>query len=414
MDVFSTPSTQARTRLFLYLGMLVSLLSFGSPSGGLIDIPVSFFLKNRLHLEAQELADFRVFAAIPLYFSFAFGAFRDWDPLALGDRGLVVLFGSITALLYVAFAFVPLSYGTLLTGVLLLTTAHLFAAAAQNGLTALVGRRYAMTGQISAIWNMFLIVPAVVAFLIGGILSELLEQADLYRAQQTLFLAGAAVMAAVACWGFWKPSLNSHERRVPGITETHFKRLLQHWPIYPALLIWLLWNFAPGSLTPLQYYLQNVLKGDDALWGQWNAIFTASFAPTFVIFGLLCRRLPLRTLLIWGSVAAIPQMVPLLFIQSPTGALVAAIPIGLLGGLATAAYTDLIIRCTPPGLEGTTMMLSSSLFFISSRFGDVLGAYIYRHYGGFTPCVFAIVVVYALIVPVIFLIPRPIVANSDS
>jgi hypothetical protein len=414
MNVFSVPSTQVRTRLFLYLGVLVSLLSFGSPSGGLIDIPVSFFLKNRLHLEAQELADFRFFAAIPLYFSFAFGAFRDWDPLALGDRGFVFLFGSITALLYVAFAFIPLSYGMLLAGVLLMTTTHLFAAAAQNGLMALVAQRYAMTGQISAIWNLFLIIPAVVAFLIGGTLSKFFEQADLYRAQQTLFLSGAAVMAAVACWSFWKPSLNSHEVRLPGITGIHLKKLLQHWPIYPALLIWLLWNFAPGSLTPLQYYLQNVLKGDDALWGQWNAIFTASFAPTFVIFGLLCRRLPLRTLLIWGAVAAIPQMVPLLFIQSPTGALLAAIPIGLLGGLATGAYTDLIIRCTPQGLEGTTMMLSSSLFFISSRFGDVLGAYIYHHYGGFTPCVFAIVVVYTLIIPVIFVIPRPIVAYSDS
>jgi MFS family permease len=414
IEVFASPlPLQARTRLFFYLGVLVSVLSFGSPSGGLIDIPVSFFLKNRFHLEAHELADFRLIAAVPLYLSFAFGVFRDWDPLALGDRGLLVLFGAITALLYIAFAFIPISYGMLLIGMLLLTTAHLFAAAAQNGLIASVGRRYAITGQISAIWNIFLIAPAVVAFLLGGTLSQLLEYTAVYRAQQTLFLSGAVVMGAVVCWGFWNPALNLQDFKAARISGLQLKRLAQHWPIYPALLIWLLWNFAPGSLTPLQYYLQNVLMGNDVLWGQWNAIFTASFAPTFVVFGLICRRLPLRSLLIWGSVAAIPQMIPLLYIQSSTGALLAALPIGLLGGVATAAYTDLIIRCTPHGLEGTTMMLSSSIYFISSRFGDVLGAYIYSHYGGFTPCVIAIVIAYALIVPVIFLIPRTIIATPD-
>ena len=57
------------------------------------------------------------------------------------------------------------------------------------------------------------------------------------------------------------------------------KRLARHWPVYPALLIWLLWNFAPGSATPLQYYLQNTLHAEDAHCGQWNAIFSASFIP---------------------------------------------------------------------------------------------------------------------------------------
>ena len=53
-------SHSARQRIFLYLGFLVALLAFGSPHGGLIEIPISFFLKNRLHLTAQELADFRL------------------------------------------------------------------------------------------------------------------------------------------------------------------------------------------------------------------------------------------------------------------------------------------------------------------------------------------------------------------
>ena len=177
------------------------------------------------------------------------------------------------------------------------------------------------------------------------------------------------------------------------------KRLVRHWPIYPAMLIWLLWNFAPGSTTPLQYHLQNTLHATDAQWGEWNAIFAASFIPTFIVYGLLCRRFPLKTLLLWGTVLAVPQMVPLLFIDTMTQALIAAVPIGLMGGLATGAYLDLIIRSCPRGLQGTTLMMSCSLYFVVSRFGDVLGTNLYDRYGGFTVCVIAITIVYALILP---------------
>src|SRR5215472_13018284 len=53
-----------RQRIFLYLGLLIMLLAFGAPFGGLIDIPISFFLKNKLHLEANEVAVFRLVSAI--------------------------------------------------------------------------------------------------------------------------------------------------------------------------------------------------------------------------------------------------------------------------------------------------------------------------------------------------------------
>src|SRR5262249_39265421 len=157
--------------------------------------------------------------------------------------------------------------------------------------------------------------------------------------------------------------------------------------IYPALLIWLLWNFAPGSVTPLQYYLQDTLHAQDAQWGQWNAMFAAAFIPTFLLFGILCRRFALRSLLLWGTVVAVPQLVPLLFIDSVTGALIAAVPMGLMGGVATAAYTDLLIRSCPRGLQGTMLMLSGSAYFVATRFGDLLGTLLYDRYGGFSVCV---------------------------
>jgi hypothetical protein len=412
-------SPLVRRRIFLYLGILIVLLAFGGPSGGLIDIPISFFLKNRLQLKAHEVASFRLVAAIPLYLSFVFGFIRDiWNPLGMGDRGFMLLFGGITAFLYVLFAFVPMTYVTLLVAVVVLTSSFLFVASAQNGLTSMIGQQHAMTGQISAVWNIFLSVPTVGALLIGGTLSGMLEGKHADEAVRILFLVGAAIMTAIALYAVWKPgNVYDHVRIETGTGERpmqDLKRLVRHWPIYPALLIWLLWNFAPGSATPLQYHLQNALHATDAQWGQWNAIFAASFIPTYILYGLLCRRLTLKTLLFWGTLAAVPQMVPLLFIDSVTGALIAAVPIGLMGGLATGAYLDLIIRSAPRGLQGTTLMMTGSLYFVVSRFGDVLGTSLYDRYGSFTVCVVAITIVYALILPALLLVPKHLIATADG
>ena len=85
-----------RHRIFIYLGMLITLLAFGAPHGGLIEIPMSFLLKNKLHLQPHELANFRVVSAIPLYLSFVFGFVRDtWIFLGMKDRGFTLLFGSL-------------------------------------------------------------------------------------------------------------------------------------------------------------------------------------------------------------------------------------------------------------------------------------------------------------------------------
>lgn len=370
-----------------------------------------------MHLTAHQVANFRLVAAIPLYLSFAFGFIRDiWNPLGMRDRGFMLLFGGISALLYASFAFTPMSYATLLVAVILLTTSFLFVASAQNGLTSMIGQQHAMTGQVSAAWNVFLSIPTVAALLIGGTLSGMLEEKGPGQAVRILFLVGAAIMTAVALYALWKPREVFDNVRIEGDGQPvkDLTRLVRHWPIYPALLIWLLWNFAPGSTTPLQYYLQNTLHATDAQWGQWNAIFAAFFIPTFIVYGLLCRRFPLRTLLLWGTVLAVPQMVPLLFINTMTQALIAAVPIGLMGGLATGAYLDLIIRSCPRGLQGTTLMMSNSLYFVVVRFGDVLGTNLYDRYGGFTVCVIAITIVYALILPALLLVPRHLIATADG
>jgi hypothetical protein len=158
-----------------------------------------------------------------------------------------------------------------------------------------------------------------------------------------------------------------------------------------VVLICFLWNFAPGAATPLQFYLTNELHASDAVYSYYNGIFVASFIPTFLLYGYLCQKIALNKLLWWGTVIAVPQVIPLAFVHSAKLALVLAVPIGLLGGIATAAYFDLAMRSCPPGLQGTLMMLVDGVFMLSARGGDLLGSKIYNisPTNGFLYCVIA-------------------------
>ena len=105
-------------------------------------------------------------------------------------------------------------------------------------------------------------------------------------------------------------------------------------------------------------------------------------------------------------------MVPLLFIRSANDALIAGLLIGLMGGMAEAAYMALIMRSCPPGALGGSTMLASSLVMLVSRLGNVWGALVYGEYG-FRGCAYASVLLYSLIIPILCIVPTSVTEEAD-
>ena len=408
-----------RSRILFYLGALVFIIAFGAPGGGLVNTGIFFFLKNRLKLDVQQMALFGAAAAIPAYLGFVPGFVRDlWNPFGLRDRGYMILFGGLCAIGFVVFAFIPVSLLSLYVFSVVMVSIWQFAQAGQVGLGATISRQHVMSGQMSTAMNVFGSIAVMIPLAAGGYFSDYLERIPLDTAARQLYLAGAAIMGFFALFTIWRPKVVYDNVRAEMGGEFHplkdVLRLARHYPVWPALLIWVLWNFAPGAGTPLQFHLQNTLHASDAEATMWNVLFGGFFIPTFLLFGMLCRRFPLRTLLFWGTVAAVPQMVPLLFVKTVPAAWAGAVASGLMGGVATAAYLDLIIRSAPKGLEGTMLMASNALYVAISVLGNVLGAALYKHFHTFTVCAVAITAVYALILPALLLVPKRLTATPDG
>jgi hypothetical protein len=405
----------SHAEIFCYFGALIFLIALASPVGYLGDISTSYMLKNRLHATASEVSNFRICTAIPVYLAFIFGLVRDrWNPLGLRDPGYLIIFGPITAVAYAWLAGQTLTFAGLMAGMLVATLASRLVGAAYQGLLSLIGREKLMTGRLVTVWQIVATIPAIAAALASGWAAKHLDP-------RHTFLTLAAFAFGIGLVGLWRPAA-IYERVYDNPYAHHgsflgdLKRLVRRRAIYPAILINFMWNFAPGAATPLQYYLANELHASDAIYANYNAIFAASFVPTLFLYGFLCKRVALRHLLLWGTVAAVPQMIPLALVHSPESAMWMAAPIGLLGGVATAAYFDLAVRSCPPGLQGTMMMAVDAVLIVSARFGDKLGSAIYDAYParGFLYCVIATTVVYALILPTIFLIPKELIATADG
>ncbi len=166
----------------------------------------------------------------------------------------------------------------------------------------------------------------------------------------------------------------------------------------------------------MQFFLTNQLHAPDDAYSNFLGVFAISCIPTYLLYGYLCQKIPPNKLLWWSTAVAVPQMIPLAFVHSGAAALILAVPMGLMGGMATAAYFDLAVRSCPPGLQGTLMMLVSAGVMLGQRGSDLLGAKLYAgspaH--GFLYCAIATTVVYASILPVILWIPKHLISTTDG
>lgn len=398
----------------VYFGLLSLLVNLVNPTF-LLDIPTSYMLKNILQLSPSQIAIFRLLTAVPFFLGFVFGLVRDlWNPLGRRDLGYFRIFVPLMVAILALMAYSPVTYLGLFAGMLMVAVAHSFLAAAAQGLTALVGQETQMTGRLSALSCFFLFLPGSAAYFASGFMSESMTPRD-------VFLMVLALTATLAIFGYWKPhTVFHHAYDDPRAQSTTFfadmRRLVRHRAIYPVVLINLLWNFTPGAYTPMQFYLTNQLHAPDSTYGYFLGILGLSFLPTVVLYGVLCQKFPPRKLLLWSLIIGVPQFLPMAFIHNGQQALLAAVIIGLMGGMANAACIDIAMRACPAGLQGTLMMMIAATFSLSMRGGDVFGTWIYglSPENGFLYCVIAITMTYALILPLVPLLPKEITATADG
>jgi MFS family permease len=399
-----------RWEVLAYFAILNIAIGLGSPLG-IAGIPVSYYLKDRLHLSPVRLALFFAIVSIPVCAGFLFGFVRDrWRNASWGDRQYLFACAVVAAAGYLWLATTAIGYFKLLAVVFVIVVVYVMVFASAQALMTGVAQAYGMTGRLSVVFSFGYFTPAVISALAGGWLVA-------HASVSGTFLIAGAVTIVIALQAFWRLNAADDFESDLGPREKGFtaiKRLVRHRPLWPAAAIYFLWNFGPGWGTPMFYHLTEHVRISSELFGIFTALQSLFFLPTSLLYGFLCVRAPLSRLLWWGTIVAILQG-PIMFLaMGPVSTIIVAILYGLFGGFATAAYIDLIMRACPKGLEGSAMMLANtSMFAIAGNAGNLLGSWIYSK-GGFASAVIITTLATALIVPLLPAIPPHLISTRDG
>jgi len=403
-------ASESRLAIVGYFLVLCLALGLGTPSG-LASIPIGYYLKDNLHLSPVQLAMFVVIVGAPGYLGFLPGFMRDrFRPRGMGDRAYLLAGATIALAAYLYLGVAPINYSRLLYATLVAGVAYLVVLAGAQALMAGVAQAHLMTGRLAVVSGVATYVPAVISAFLGGWLVA-------HVPPRGTFIVAACVTAVIAAQAFWRLGAivsfdEAGVRRESGLAAV--SRLARYRPIWPATVVFLLWNFGPGWGTPMFYHLTNTVKVSSEVYGTFAAFQWLFFIPSALLYGPLCKRFSLASLLWWGTLVAILQGPIMFFAQSPASAIAVAVLYGLFGGLPTAAYVDLIMRSCPKGLEGTGMMLAvTTAYALATNFGNLLGSWIYAH-GGFTWAVVITTMATAAIVPVLWFVPENIAAGRDG
>jgi MFS family permease len=393
-----------------YFAILNLAVGLGSPLG-IAAIPISYYLKDSLHLSSVRLAVFLAIVSIPVCVGFLFGFIRDrWRSARWGDRQYLLVSAVAAAGVYLWLATSTIDYFKMLWLVFIIVTVYVMIFAAAQALMTGVAQAHGMTGRLSVVFGIGYFTPAVLSALAGGWLVA-------HLSVRGTFLVAGGVTLLIALQAFWRLEAVSEFERFLGRGESGvaaLRRLICHRPLWPAAVIFFLWNFSPGWGTPMFYHLTERVQISSELFGTFTALQSAFFLPTTLLYGVLCVRAPLSRLLWWGTIVAILQG-PIMFLaQGPVSTIVVAVLYGLFGGFATAAYIDLIMRSCPKGLEGTAMMVAqTSAFALAGNSGNLLGSWIYSN-GGFGWAVTITTLATAVIVPVLRSVPAELTATRDG
>ncbi len=347
--------------------------------GMLARLPLDLFFKNQLHFPPQKVAAFWAIGTAAWYAKPLCGLLCDAFPL-LGTRrrGYLIVGGVAACLFWSALAIVPPRPAAFLAVMLALNLAIVVVSTAIGGLLVEVGQRHGATGRLSALREGMIGAMALVSGPIAGWLAA--------RAIGWTAGAGALIWLAfipAALWAVREPRVidQGDGRRVLANATAQLRVLGRTPTMWSAAGLLFLVYLAPGFQTPLLYHQQDDLHFTPPDMGRLLLLGAIGAIAGSAAYGWLCRRVPLRVLLIGGILLNAGSTLFYLAYASFGSAMAITLAAALLGSIAILPIYDLAARATPRGSESFGYALLMSVQSLTTfAVSDPLGATLYGHF----------------------------------
>ncbi len=391
------------------IGIALFVSTFVS-DGKLAKLPLQFLLKDRLHVSPEAMAAFFGLAGLAWYFKPLAGLVCDVVPLwGSRRRNYLLLSGLGAGLLWAGLGMVPRRYGPLVWTLVAANALAVIASSVAGGLLVEAGQRQGRTGRLGALRETVIAGTSLLAQPVGGFLAA---RAFGWTCGIGAFLFLGLVPATLALLP--EPPAPRPGARTWADLGTRLRPLFRSRALWLAAAFIFLKELSPGLGTPLFFYQTNTLHFGKLFLGGLGAVFNGAAILGALVYGRLCRRVPLGRLLAGSIILSALSTLLFLGLHSHTSALVVQAASGFLGIFASVALMDLAARAAPRGGEATGYALLMSAFNLGLTASDILGSWLFDHYHVPLPALIRLSAgTTALALLAVPLIPRDILARPD-
>jgi predicted MFS family arabinose efflux permease len=344
----------------------------GTGPGSFAQLPLQIDLKDRFALMPAAMAAF--FAVTGLVWNFKPLASVLMDVFPIGGsrrRAYLALAVGGALVSWTAFALVPSSLRAMVTAGLGVEVSLMLASVVLGAILVEAGQKDGATGRLTSLRLTAIFVGGIAAGPIGGWLAT---RPLWCTATLALALQGVLLTMSLTCVD--EPRITERPRAREAIAR--LGAALKSRPLLLSAFVGFLVLAEPGFGTPLLYVQTQQLGQSSQFVGFTRMSESVAAACGGLLYGLLCRRIRLRGLLVGGVVVHALGALLFLALDRPTWQAIAIFAVsGACSSLVISPLWDLSARAAPAGFEGLAYALMMSALNAAQSASDVLGSVLY-------------------------------------
>ncbi len=374
-------------------------------------LPLQNLLKNELHVGRAANAAFFFWAGLPWYFKPIAGILTDAFPL-FGSRrkSYILITTSLAVLAWVGLYFTPHNYNDLLWMAIVINSFLVVASTVVGGYMVETAQAVSGSGRLTAVRQFVQQLCIIINGPSAGYLASIAFGWTAAACGGVMFLL---VPATIFFLNEQRKTIDS--RVLLDNAAKQLGKIASARTMWAAAGLMALFYIAPGITTAVFYKQQNDLHMTTQGQGLLQLISGVCGVLAAVGYGFACRRVNLRTLLVWCLLLGTAANLGYLFYSSVRAAQLIEGFNGFGFTLAELALMDLAVRATPAGSEGLGFSLMMSVRNAALLGTDWLGSSLLETYHlKFSSLVLSNSVTTFITVPLVFLLPAILVRKKDA
>ncbi|MCO6428615.1 MFS transporter [Nitrosomonas communis] len=348
-------------------------------SGGLINLPLNYYLKEIMQLNEVGATSYLAILTIPWVIKPVYGLVSDFISLfGYHRKSWLLVLNLLSCLGYLWLA--EIADGDQLIIALLLTA--IGTAASDVIIDALMvenGRKFNMMGQFQAVQWFWFYVAQIVTSLLGGWLAEMADPGTGLRTAAIIAMVAPAAIALLS-WLIVKEEKSSMDLASLKITVKSLQEAFRSRLLWATMLFLVFWNFSPGFGIPIYYHMTDTLKFSQSFIGQLGAIGSAGSILGAWLYGRYICNYNLDSQLVFSIIAGALSTFSYLSVINPTPYseelfIALSFFFGITSMIALLAILTLAGKACPKRTEGFTFAVLMSLTNGFAQLSAMIGSW---------------------------------------